>query len=739
MKKYKSFSLFFVLVKKRFFCFVFVVLVYLMTTAEVFAQQIYTWNRTATADWTVAANWTPSRNAPAINDILEFSNAAIVNITNIPTETIGQLHVILNTSITLQTATPATVITINGGVADDLIVNNGSALNISGNANDLTLAVATGATGVITGTMNFVGIITNTPHKLIAADAGGIEFNSPAVFTQGNRCTGNVFGGTGTTNTIIFNSGSTFLQNGGSIANANPFALTAPASKIIFNAGSLYKHQQTGVPSMSGRTYADFELNYASANLPLSGTIATNINNLTVTDGQINLNLTGGVNVKGNILITANGILGFNATAGSVNFVGSTPQIISNAGILTFGSNTDVLFNNAAGFILNNNITLNKLVTLSAGVVTITNPIVLTLNATATIAGVSNASFVNGGIKKIGNTPFKFPVGDVAGPFSGYVPIEISAPGSITDEYTAEYKRASAVAVNNNFAAALSRVSSVDHWSLDRTSGTAGVDVTLYWTSQSSSNGSALYINDLSKLVVAHYNGTSQWDTYGGFANGGSGFAAGSVTWAGINFFSPNPNLFSLGSTDPVFNLLPVTLNYLQGSKQNKSNILTWKITCDNNDNINILVERSADNNFFYALKNIYADRLQCQQPFNFTDTAPLYGMNYYRLKITDAQGKITFSAAIAILNKENDFDIVGLFPSLVNNEAVLHIAAPQSAKMNVIIRDITGKTIEKITCNLFAGNNNIIVNATLLGAGVYQITGYTANSQTKTIRFIKL
>ena len=710
-----------------------------MASAEVFAQQIYNWNQTVTADWTVSANWAPVRNTPAANDILKFTNAANVNITNVPSEIIGQLHVSLNTSITLQTATPATVITINGGVGDDLIVDNGSALNISGNANDLTLSVANAATGIISGTMNFVGITTNTPHKLIAAAVGGIVFNSPAVFTQGNRCTGNVFGATGMANTIIFNSGSTFVQNGGTIANANPFALAAPASKVMFNAGSLYRHQQNGVPSMAGRTYADFELNYASANLPITGATATNIDNLTVTDGQINLNLTGGVNLKGNIFIAANGILGFNATAGSVNFVGSTTQIISNAGILTFGSNIDVLFNNAAGFILNNNITLNKLVTFSAGIVTITNPIVLTLNATATVAGVSNASFVNGSIKKIGNTPFKFPVGDVAGPFSGYVPIEISAPGSITDEYTAEYKRASAVAVNNNFAAPLSRVSSVDYWSLDRTIGTTGVDVTLYWTNQSSSNGSALYINDLSKLVAAHYNGTTQWDTYGGIANGGSGFAAGSVTWAGINLFSPNPNLFSLGSTDPVFNLLPVTINYLQGSKQNQSNILKWKINCHNTTNINILVERSADNINFYALKNIYANGLQCLQPFNFTDTAPLYGMNYYRLKITDAQEKTTFSEAIAILNKDNNFDIVGLFPSLVHSETVLQITAVQNAKMYVVIRDITGKTITKITCNLFAGNNKITVNASMLSAGIYQITGYTATSQTETIRFFKL
>ncbi len=722
-----------------FLYFFIVTVVQLLITAEGFAQQTYTWNQTATADWTLPANWTPARNTPAANDILQFNNGATVIITSVPTETIGQLHVILNTSITLQTLSPASVITVNGGVGNDLIVTNGAALNISGNFNDLTLAVATGANGVITGTMNFVGIVTNTEHKLTAADAGGIVFNSPAVFTQGNRCTGNVFGAAGTAGTIIFNSGSTFLQNGGSIPNANPFALGAPASKVIFNAGSLYKHQQNGVPSMAGRTYADFELNYASANLPLTGVTGTNIDNLTVTDGQINLNLTGGVNIKGNISVAATGILGFNATTGSVNLIGSTAQVISNAGVLTFGTNTDVIFNNAAGFILNNSITLNKLVTFSAGVLTIPSPMVLTFSATANVVSVSNTSFVNGSVKRIGNTSFIFPVGDVAGPFSGYVPIGISAPLLITDEYTARYKRASAVAVNNNYAAALSRVSSVDHWSLDRTSGTTTVDVTLYWTNLSSSNGSALFINDLSKLVVAHYNGSTQWDIYGGLANGGSGFAAGSITWAGINLFSANPNLFSLGSTDPVFNLLPVTLNYFRGSKKNQSNILHWKITCDNSDNLTIQVEKSTDNKNFYALKNIAAGGLRCQQPFEYYDAVTVPGIIYYRLKITNAQGKTSFSEAIAFENKDIGFTMAGPFPSAVNNEAVLQITALQSTKMNIVIRDITGKTIKRINCNLLEGGNRIVVNATSFAAGIYYITGYTAYGKTGTVRFIKL
>ena len=149
-------------------------------------------------------------------------------------------------------------------------------------------------------------------------------------------------------------------------------------------------------------------------------------------------------------------------------------------------------------------------------------------------------------------------------------------------------------------------------------------------------------------------------------------------------------------------------------------------------------MERSADGRNFTGITTITADALRCQQPFDYTDTHPVNGMNYYRLKMTDAYGKVTYSIIIAILNKESGFDIAGLYPTIVNSNATLNVTAAQKTKMDIVITDVTGRQVQKIACNLLAGSNQFTVNLSSLGAGTYQITGYTADGASRTIRFVK-
>ena len=597
----------------------------------------------------------------------------------------------------------------------------GSALNNNG-VNALSIFLAANATANIEGNMSFsVGA-----HRMDAADANAITFNKPSLFTQDAGCSGNVFTATGTSNAIVFNAGATFIQKSG----ANPFGLIQPASKVLFKTGSLFKVQQILFLSLSGRTYADLEIDFPAFNQSVIGVNPLNIDNLTITQGTLSLNLTDGINIKGNVAVAAGHALNFNpATTGMLSFNGTSPQIITNSGTLNFNNNQALTINNTAGIEINSDIIFNNQVSFTSGIVTVADPAILTLSATASVTGVSNISFVNGLVKKTGNSAFTFPVGATG---IGYVPISITAPGSSTDEYVAAYKRSGAVSLSNNYAAGLDHVSGIDYWILNRTNGTTPVDITLYWTTQSSLSGSALYINDLSKLVIAHYNGSNQWDTYGGTFNSGSGFAAGSITWPGVNNFSP----FSLGSTDAA-NPLPVQLNYFTGVKKGDGNWFNWNVSCTVNANTVMNLERSTDGNNFTGISGITATALRCLQPFDFNEKHPLPGINYYRLKITDANGLTTYSNTILLPGKENDPGIVLLSSTPANTNAILSIAAAQKTTMKIVVTDISGRRVTETTANLTAGNNRVTVNLSHLAKGVYQITGY-ANGSIKTVRFIK-
>jgi hypothetical protein len=321
------------------------------------AQTTYTWNQAGSAAWTTSANWTPTRTTPAVDDVLVFNNAATTTATGVPTQTIGQLSISGNTNVTLQAGATATV-TIAGGAGTDLSVGAGSQLNVN-TATAVTINVATGATGSISGSMT----LSAGAHRLTAIDASGITFNSGATFTEGTAFSGNPFGTTNL-NSIVFASGSTFVF----IAGSNPFGAGQPSSCVVFQSGSLFSHQSSATPGFSGRTYANFELNIPATTITVTGGSAVSINDLTVTAGTLNFNMTGtpGHSIKGNISVA--GTLNFNPlTAGTVNLNGTSAQGISGAGTITSSSLQTVNMNNASGLTLFRSLTLGGPLTLTSG------------------------------------------------------------------------------------------------------------------------------------------------------------------------------------------------------------------------------------------------------------------------------------------------------------------------------------------------------------------------------------
>ena len=476
--------------------------------------------------------------------------------------------------------------------------------------------------------------------------------------------------------------------------------------------------------------------------LPSSNNVLINGGTLKISSNQIISNFTmnsGNLNIDPGVTLTITGT--YNVSGGIIFNQGT---IKLNGGAISFPGIGVTINNGTAGTMTNlemastGNMTqtlpfaITGTLTLTSGIVNSTATNLITLNDNALVSGVSNLSYVDGPIKKIGNDAFTFPVGKTIGLTTAYVPIGISAPSLITDEFTAEYIRSSAItAFGNTYVTGLDHVSSVDYWTLGR-AGTSTVDVTLYWTSLSSSGGSASYINNLPSLVVVHFNGTS-WDNFGGIMTATGSVLNGSVTWPAVTAFSP----FSLGSIN-FLNPLPINLNYLNGFKQGNNNLLNWKVTCTNNPSATMSVQRSTDGRNYNSITTVFADALRCQQPFDYTDNNAPAGLNYYRLKMVDANGKITYSAPIAILNKETGFDIVGLSPTLVNTKAELNVTAAQKTTMTVVITDIAGKQVQKMVYNLIGGSNKFTVNAAGLSAGTYQITGYTADGKSRTIRFVK-
>ncbi len=164
--------------------------------------------------------------------------------------------------------------------------------------------------------------------------------------------------------------------------------------------------------------------------------------------------------------------------------------------------------------------------------------------------------------------------------------------------------------------------------------------------------------------------------------------------------------------------------------KQDNKAHLMWTTVIGNAEKIEI--ERSSDGRNFNSLSTV-----GITVKF-FDDKKLLSGINYYRIKITDINGAISYSSIATMLNKESGFEIVNLVPTLVTGNAVLNVTAAQKTKMDIVITDISGRQVQKIAYNLIAGSNQFTVNLSNLSAGTYQMKGYTMDGVSRTIRFVK-
>jgi len=190
----------------------FIGLVALVVCNNIYSQTTYTWNQTGngTWSWATATNWTPTRTTPATNDILVFSNSGTKTITNIPTQTIGQLIISNNTNITLESSNPSgKILTIgNGVVGDELVIASGSSLANGGALDGITLSANS--------TSNISGTLT--------VDAGSVFNNDAAGIISTVTGTINNLGTVTCTNStrLLFLSTGTYIHaiNGGTIPTA---------------------------------------------------------------------------------------------------------------------------------------------------------------------------------------------------------------------------------------------------------------------------------------------------------------------------------------------------------------------------------------------------------------------------------------------------------------------------------------------------------------------------------------
>ena len=248
----------------------------------------------------------------------------------------------------------------------------------------------------------------------------------------------------------------------------------------------------------------------------------------------------------------------------------------------------------------------------------------------------------------------------------------------------------------------------------------------------------------ISNIVLRQFHGTGTNPTnytgfYVDFINSTPGFSTvwnATQNWwevtVPVNGFSG----FYLTSTKT--NPLSIKLTYFKGTLTDKKHFLSWKVVCTSAE-AKFELQRSTDGFNFTPIYSFTANKDRCESPFDYTDAAPADGKNYYRLKFTDVDGKVTYSNILLLIQKSGRFDLMSINPNVVRTEtAVLKIDAFEKEIITVIISDFTGRIIQKQTASLQTGLNQIPLQTNGLPAGIYNVTAYSNNARPKALKLIR-
>ncbi len=187
-----------------------------------------------------------------------------------------------------------------------------------------------------------------------------------------------------------------------------------------------------------------------------------------------------------------------------------------------------------------------------------------------------------------------------------------------------------------------------------------------------------------------------------------------------------NAGLFSRDTLSVIVSsVLPVKLVSFIAAKSNSQAALTWVTTGEINSD-SYIIERSADGRSFKNIGQVLSNNREEQSTYNFTDTRPLDGINYYRLKMLDKDGAFTYSKVVTATfeGSSQSFELV---KAAIHNASVkLAVSSGKQQTLNIIAADAAGRVVMKRQVQLNAGDNTIENHIPSVSTAVYYIKLFT-------------
>jgi hypothetical protein len=442
--------------------------------------------------------------------------------------------------------------------------------------------------------------------------------------------------------TLVMNASS--ANSSGSILGTGTFNNGSQTSRINLNGvGRVLNATISGSGGFTiGTNYSLAGNTTIGGRISLATAITLDLAGYDLTANDFAVTGTGKIKASGvETLTVANSVGGTNAS--TLVFDESTPGTTNKLNNLVnklgYGSTYTTY-----GLILNSSLVVNTL-TLTSGTVRVGSKDLTVLN---NFVGGSSTSYVTTDLPTpgasgagnlitpavTGGTRLFVPIGTITSTNSNtYDPIAVSPTNTST--FTIHLKNAGASASNYpNFIAAVQTPSKVAgrEWNISSSSPSATLlEITPSFTPGTTSP------------VIGRYNSSLPgWEET-------SATRSGNTFSAMVYRFSQ----FSVGEATGFSNVLPVQLTQFTATPKTNSVAINWT-TASEKDNAFFQIEHSLNGKDFKSIGSVNGNGSSAQTiSYSFEHTAPAEGVNYYRLKQVDVDGKFNYSTIkTAIIGK---------------------------------------------------------------------------------------
>lgn len=182
-------------------------------------------------------------------------------------------------------------------------------------------------------------------------------------------------------------------------------------------------------------------------------------------------------------------------------------------------------------------------------------------------------------------------------------------------------------------------------------------------------------------------------------------------------YFGGEGDGYSLQSAQCVI-ALPVNIITFYGEKKAQQYILHWKLSDDFSVRY-IEIEKSSSGNI-YATIGTVTGMSAYDHSYSFIDHSSYQDVNFYRLRITERDDKVTYSRVL--LMKDFSSASISIYPNPATTTATLYYKAPQSITTRFAIYQNDGRVVFSTYLKLSKGPNSINFDLRHLAGGLYFI-----------------